>query len=185
MRISSASPPPLPGFNMEQSLPALEHLLGKLKHWPMCTLFSHFFCLSFNSLRHRHNLTPVSKVCKAVLRSLFGAAKVFTELLEVCFEPPFKIGQLNNYGFLNRPTMACTQILVHRWGLEQWFWRWFQTDLTRSLVSSVVWAKHSILLLTLSPLKGVRWTNFEKSHFLFIKPKKYISPVNDSHLARK
>ena len=86
----------------------------------MCTLFSHLFCLSFNSLRHRHNLTPVSKVCKAVLRSLFGAAKGFTELLEVCYEPLFNtISQLNNYGFFNRPTMACTQILVYSWGLEQ------------------------------------------------------------------
>ena len=139
MRISSASPPPLPGFNMEQSLPALEHLLGKLKHWPTCTLFSHFFCLSFNSLCHRHNLTPDSNVCKTVLRSLLRAAKGFNELLEVCYEPPFNmISELNNCGFLNRPTMACIQILVHSWGLEQRFWRWFQMDLTRSLVLSMV-----------------------------------------------
>ena len=47
-----------------------------------------------------------------------------------------------NSGLLNRPIMAHTQILVHRWGPEQGFWCCFTDGLDQSLVSSVVQANH-------------------------------------------
>ena len=40
----------------------------------------------FSSLRHRHNLTLVSNVRKAVRTSLFGAHNGLNKLPKVCFE---------------------------------------------------------------------------------------------------
>ena len=49
----------------------------------------------FHSLNRRRNLTPVSNICEAAVRSLFWTPTGFNELLEVCFEFPFNmIGEL-------------------------------------------------------------------------------------------
>ena len=49
----------------------------------------------FHSLKRRRNLTPVSNVCKAAVRSFFWTPTGFKELPKVCFELPFNmIGEL-------------------------------------------------------------------------------------------
>ena len=49
----------------------------------------------FHSLKRRRNLTPVSNVCKAAVRSFFWNPTGFNELPKVCFELPFNmIGEL-------------------------------------------------------------------------------------------
>lgn len=45
--------------------------------------------------------------------------------------------QINN-GFISRPIMASTHILVHKWGPELGSWCWFQMEKSRSLVPSAV-----------------------------------------------
>ena len=45
----------------------------------------------FHRLNRRRNLTPVSNVCKAAVRSLLLTPTGFNELPEVCFEFPFNI----------------------------------------------------------------------------------------------
>ena len=64
-----------------------------------------------NSLRRRRNLTSVSNVCEAASRSLFR-----TNGLNELPEFPFNLIDKSTMGFFNRPIMARTQILVHRWG---------------------------------------------------------------------
>ena len=69
------------------------------------------------SLRRRpRNLTSVSNVCEAVPSSLFWAPNGLNELPEVRFEFPFILIGKSTMAFFNRPIMARTQILVHRWG---------------------------------------------------------------------
>ena len=67
------------------------------------------------SLHHSHSLTTISRVCKAAPISLFWAPNRLNELPEVSFQFPFHlIGKLP-MAFFNRPIMARTQTLVHRW----------------------------------------------------------------------
>ena len=48
------------------------------------------------------------------------------------FEFPFILGLQNNNGFFNRPVMARTQILVHRWGPRN---KDFSTGLQKDLIN--------------------------------------------------
>ena len=82
-------------------------------------LIINFFC------QHGHDLILAITVCEAAIRSL---------------KPDWQIDN----GFLNRPIIAPTQILVHRQGYisvqNKDFSPGLQMDLTRDLVSSVVHA---------------------------------------------
>ena len=75
-----------------------------------------FYVLSPLRLRCRGNLTPVSNVCEAVLRSLVGAPNWLNKLPEVRFKFPFNLIGKSTMAFFNRPIMTRAQILVHSWG---------------------------------------------------------------------
>ena len=87
-------------------------------------------CLGFPSLSRRRNLTPVSNVCKAALKSLFWAPNRLNELTEVCLEFPFNL--------IGKSTMVDTQILAHRWRPSQ---NCLADGLSQSLVLTVTQAK--------------------------------------------
>ena len=88
----------------------------------------HVGCHSQN-LRHKRNLAPIVSSAKQQRDPCSGPSTDIKELPEVRLGFPFYlIGQSNN-GFFNRPIMACTQILVHRWGTEQGFRSWLADGL--------------------------------------------------------
>ena len=86
----------------------------------------------FTSLRCRRNLTPASNVCEVAPISLFWASNRLNKLPEMRCEFPFNlIGKLT-MGFFNRPIIAYTQFLVHRWEprarVSVLFHRWTQPE---------------------------------------------------------
>ena len=93
-----------------------------------------------NRLHHRFNLTLVCNVCETVLRSLVWAPYGLSKLPEVCFKFLFNMIGKSAMAFFNRPIMARTQILVHRWGPRTRFWHCFADGLNQSLVSFLVQA---------------------------------------------
>ena len=112
--------------------------------WKWWVAFWRFRCRR-HSLRHRRNLTSVTYLPTYLPTYLFWAPKGLNELLEVRFEFPFiLIGKLTMV-FFNKPIMARTQILVHRWGPEQGFRGCFVDGLKQSLVSSAAQATVAIV----------------------------------------
>ena len=99
-------------------------------------------CVScpLNRLHHRFNLTLVRNVCETVPRSLVWAPYGLSKLLEVCFKFLFNMIGKSAMAFFNRPIMARTQILVHRWGPRTRFWHCFADGLNQSIVSFLVQA---------------------------------------------
>ena len=94
------------------------------------------------------NLTSVSRllflnVYEVALFSMFWAPKALEEFPEHLDWP------IDN-GFVNRPMMRPTQILVHRWGPEQGFWSCFADGLNKSLVSSVAHAGYYLQEIALT-----------------------------------
>ena len=73
-----------------------------------------YACWAFVSRRRRRNLTLVSGVCEAATISLMcqRTQRITGSAFRISFYPDW---QINNDVF-NRPVMARTQILVHRWG---------------------------------------------------------------------
>jgi len=73
-----------------------------------------------NSLRRRGNQTPVSNVCEAAPRSLFcpppPPPRRTQRITRSAFRISFQSDWLIDNGIFNRPIMARTEILVHRWG---------------------------------------------------------------------
>ena len=75
-----------------------------------------FFVLSPPRLRCRGNLTPVSNVIEAAPKSLFWASNGCNKLPEMRFKFPFNLIGKSTMALFNRPIMASTPLLVHRWG---------------------------------------------------------------------
>ena len=88
------------------------------------------------SLRHRHNLTSVSKVCEAEAISLSLGLNGVNELSVMRFKFPFIL--------IGKSTMAFLKGQSWRVGPEQGFQRCFADRLNQSLVSSVAQANHRI-----------------------------------------
>ena len=68
--------------------------------------------------RRRRNQTPVGNVFEQHPRSLFQIPNGRNELPEIRFEFHFNLIGKSTMAFFNRPIMARTQILVHRWGAQ-------------------------------------------------------------------
>ena len=86
-----------------------------------------------SSLHRRRILTSVSNVCEEALMSLFRAPRT-QRITGRAFRISFHLVWQIDIG------MACTQILVPRWGPEQRFRRCFAEGLDQQLVSSAVQA---------------------------------------------
>ena len=111
-------------------LPRLWKKSGKLNVLGILRLFN-FHVTS--SLHRRRILTSVSNVCEEVLMSLLWAPRT-QQITGRAFRISFHLVRQIDIG------MACTQILVHRWGPEQGFRRCFAEELDQQLVSSAVQA---------------------------------------------
>ena len=83
------------------------------------------------SLCCRRNLSWVSDVCEA---------PNWKCVLKICLHPD---GQINK-GFLNRPIMVCTQILVHRRGPGTRILTLFHRHSNQSLVLSLAQARENL-----------------------------------------
>ena len=112
-----------------------------------CT-FLRMICLDplpFN-LHCRYNLTQASNVFKVAPRSLFwspmDSTSYWKKVLNIALQPDCQIGN----GFFNRPTIACTKILLG--APEQGFGTGSQTDFTRCSISSVVQATSTLATLS-------------------------------------
>ena len=113
-------------------------------------------CLGFPSLSRRRNLTPVSNVCKAALKSLFWAPNGLNELTEVCLEFPFNL--------IGKSTMAFFNRLIYHGAYSN---PGAQVDrLSQSLVSTVTQAKiplhRSILACVTGGNFGLFFVEFRK-----------------------
>lgn len=126
-------------FGCHTLFPSMNHLM--FLHRILCKC----------SLCHRHNLTPVSNVYKAVLMSLFLALDELNKLMEIHFKFPFHLtDKFTNYGFLNRLIMVSTKSSYTGGGpAEQQFPPCFsQMNLTRSLLKYVTQAMQMVITNT-------------------------------------
>ena len=69
----------------------------------------------FANPRRRRNLTSVGNFCEAAPRFLLCAANGLDELPEGRLVFPFNLIGNSTIAFFNRPIMALSQILVHKW----------------------------------------------------------------------
>ena len=78
-----------------------------------------------SSRRRRRIVTLVGNVCEAAPRSLFWVPqRIPGSVFRISFHPDWQIDN----GIFNRPIIARTQILVHRWSWNKGFGAVSQTD---------------------------------------------------------
>ena len=92
-------------------------------------------------LHCRHNVAPVSILCKATQISLFWGPSRLNELLKMHFEFPFKLTGKSTVAFFTGHSWCALKFWYNAGGPEQGFQRCFADGLTRSLVLSVAQAK--------------------------------------------
>ena len=107
---------------------------------PDCSCYSNTILTSdlpVTSLHHRCNLTLVSNICEAALRSLFCAPNRLNELLEGGFELPFNLIGKSTKPFLKGQSWPVLKSWYTGEGPEKGFSRCFTDRLNQSLVLSV------------------------------------------------
>ena len=92
--------------------------------------------LVLSGLRRRRNLTPVSNVCQAALKSMHRAANGLKELPEVRFEFPFNLTGKLTMAFLTGQSWPALKSWYSGGGPKQEFRRCFADGLNPLLIKS-------------------------------------------------